>query len=161
MEKRKFFLSVIFQSGIIAIVGYLINRFPLTGYGGVAEIRIKYYGSPILAITCITLLLTVLRYLKILDVRIGCKGRIAISFVLIVIAAYYFLVINSQIGPFSCLSSLVPDSYMRYRVLTGCYKDISGTIFISIYGILLYFAVSKNSDFLKSSQKTKESLSKR
>ncbi|MFR5631464.1 MAG: hypothetical protein ACLUFH_00515 [Monoglobales bacterium] len=143
MEKRKKFLSVIFQSGIIATVCYLINSFPSTGYGGILELRIKYYGSPVLVVACITLLLTVLQYLKILYIKVGRKERVAVSIVLIFIAIYYFLVINSQIGPFICLSSMISDSYRRYSVITGFYKDIFGTIFISIYGILLYFAVSK------------------
>lgn len=140
MEKNKSLIFIFLQCLIISGCCFWLHRYPLTKYGGLKEIQVKYYLYPVVVVACITLCLSILHFFHIIIVRIGRSRLIALT-VLVLIAVAYIILVNSQIGPFEFLP-VIDNSYEIYAKVTQGMQSEKGTIFLSIYGIVTYIAIS-------------------
>lgn len=145
-KKRKLLTVIILQAVIALVLGILKVEYPLTPYleKGLAELWISYYVYPVLFITCVSLFLNSLEYLNVLrPVSVGRTLKIVLTIVLILIGAWYLLLINAFHGPFMALAKMpIPfyDVFVMLSVTKGLYA-LPGTLVLLLYGFINHLII--------------------
>lgn len=119
----------------------------MTAYGGVAEIRIRYYGFPVMIVSLTVFVLYMMQYLGIMSINIKmkCIHKVYIGIFLGLLAVLYVIVVSSQIGPFM----IGINVFLIYMPLVKSLNTAGGTIVLQVYGCLLYLLLSKENSSAK------------
>lgn len=136
MKKNEdiFKIAIVF---IIVILTFTLQQmYLLTAYGGVAEIRIRYYGFPVMMVSLTVFILYMMQYLGIMsiNIKLKCIHKVCLGIFLGVSAVLYVIVVSSQIGPFM----MGINVFFIYMPLVKSLNTAGGTIVLQVYGCLLY-----------------------
>ena len=69
MKKYRSVIQIFISIFIVILILLLRKRYPLTGYGGIVEVYLKFYGFPIMILFLMVLVLSIISvrsYLKAL-----------------------------------------------------------------------------------------------